>query len=355
MGTGHRAARAVLALLAGCAFAVACGWLLDVRPRELAAHFRGVSSTTVAFCLLSACLVYALQAFRRHLVMRQHAPLRYGDVVAGHVLGTAFNTLLPARGGDVIRVEYFARRSKRSRSTLVGVELVDRWLHCAGWFPPLAIFAVAGALPGWFGAGFGVASAVLAGWAIGMALVARRRALAPDASRLHRIVGSIRLGLGGFRTRRTVWIALIVAPLPWLWEAAALDFAAHTFGIELPFAGAFAVLVASNIATMVPSPGSVGSVEAGGAFALALLGVDHSAALAFMFVYHLTQLAPAVLAGLAVLVVRAASGRRQRSSDSTSVDAGSPAAAIAIAPPATHRAAHAPRNAVADIEGARTL
>ncbi len=305
----HRAARALLALVAGCAVVVVSAWALDVRPREVARHFSGVSLPTVVGCILSACLVLALQALRRHLVMQEQAPLRYPEVFAGHILGAAFNTLLPARGGDLIRVEYFARRSKKSRSTLVGIELVDRWLHCAGWFPPLLVMAAAGALPRWFGAGFGGVAAVLVGWAAVMMVAARRHALeARPASRIRAAIASLRLGLGGFRARRTIWIALIVAPLPWLWESTALAYAARAFGIDLGFASAFAVLVAFNVATIVPSPGAVGSFEAGGALALALLGVDHSAAMAFMFAYHLTQLAPAVIVGIAVLVVRAAGG-----------------------------------------------
>lgn len=305
----HRAARAVLALFAGCSVAAVAGWALGVDPRAVARHLSGVSPATIIGCVISACFVFALQALRRHLVMQEHARLRYTDVLAGHVLGAAFNTLLPARGGDLIRVEYFARRTKKSRSTLVGIEIVDRWLHCAGWFPPLVVIAVIGALPRSFGAGLGAMAAVLVSWALVMVLVARRRAVETrPASRIRRAIASMQLGLGGFRARRTIWIMLLVAPLPWLWEAAALERAAHAFGIELTFAAAFSVLVGFNIATIVPSPGSLGSVEAGGALALAVLGVDHSVALAFMFAYHLTQLTPAVIAGLGVVVVRASSG-----------------------------------------------
>lgn len=94
----RRAARAVLALVAGCAVVVVSAWALDVRPREVARHFSGVSLPTVVGCILSACLVLALQAVRRHLVMQEQAPLRYPEVFAGHILGAAFNTLLPARG-----------------------------------------------------------------------------------------------------------------------------------------------------------------------------------------------------------------------------------------------------------------
>ena len=53
---------------------------------------------------------------------------------------------------------------------------------------------------------------------------------------------------------------------------------------------------------LIPSPGGVGSVEAGGTAALTFFGVDQSTALAFMLVYHFTQLLPAVAMGAAILV-----------------------------------------------------
>ena len=65
---------------------------------------------------------------------------------------------------------------------------------------------------------------------------------------------------------------------------------------------AFSVLIGFNVAMVVPSPGAVGTVEAGGTAALVFFGVDQSRALAFMFVYHFTQLLPGIASGVAILV-----------------------------------------------------
>jgi uncharacterized membrane protein YbhN (UPF0104 family) len=64
---------------------------------------------------------------------------------------------------------------------------------------------------------------------------------------------------------------------------------------------AFAALTAFNIATTVPSPGNAGSFEAGGTLALVAAGVDKETALAFIFLYHLTQVIPGFAAGALVL------------------------------------------------------
>jgi uncharacterized membrane protein YbhN (UPF0104 family) len=65
---------------------------------------------------------------------------------------------------------------------------------------------------------------------------------------------------------------------------------------------AFCVLVGFNIGTVVPSPGSIGSLETGGTAVLASFGVDPSTALAFVAVYHFAQLLPTVTAGIAILL-----------------------------------------------------
>src|SRR5206468_11437145 len=66
---------------------------------------------------------------------------------------------------------------------------------------------------------------------------------------------------------------------------------------------AFAVLTAFNVATAVPSPGNAGSFEAGGTLALIAFGVPKEPALAFIFLYHLTQVVPGFVGGVLVLVL----------------------------------------------------
>jgi len=73
--------------------------------------------------------------------------------------------------------------------------------------------------------------------------------------------------------------------------------------VHLTYTRAFCVLVGFNIAMLIPSPGALGSLETGGTAALVFFGVDQSNALAFMLVYHMTQLLPAIGAGAAVLLL----------------------------------------------------
>ena len=66
-------------------------------------------------------------------VVRPVLPLRYREAFSAMLVGSAFNVLIPARGGDLIRVQYLGKRTGTSRVTLLGTELLDYWSDKAGW------------------------------------------------------------------------------------------------------------------------------------------------------------------------------------------------------------------------------
>jgi hypothetical protein len=294
--------RTALGLTGGIALAVAFAWRLDVHPRAVLEHARGISPWGVAGCFASAFVVLAFQALRWHLVMAPLLRLRYGQAYRALLVGVMFNALLPARGGDLLRVQYLGRRTGTSRATILGTEFVDRWLDWWGWFPILFVLAATTQLPAWIYTALALFGVALLASAVAMVAAARRGYTPKPGSRLAQAYRSFRVGVDAFASRRTLVIALAVAPLPWIWETGTIALAGRAFQVHLSFAMAFSVLVGFNVATLIASPGGVGSLEAGGTAALAFLGVDHSQALAFMLVYHATQLLPAVVSGLAILI-----------------------------------------------------
>jgi uncharacterized protein (TIRG00374 family) len=294
--------RTLAGLALGLLFASVVGWWLGVKPKEALAHVAGVPWWVVVGFVLSSYAVLAFQALRWHSVMGPLLGLRYGQAYRAQVVGLMFNALLPARGGDLLRVQYLGRRTGKSRATILGTELVDRWLDWWGWFPILFVLAATSDLPRWLFTALGVFALLLVGWGGAMWFLSRRGYEPKPGSRFGEMYRSLRAGTTMFRSKRMLVLALLVAPLPWLWESLAIDIGAHAFGIHLTFAQAFSVLIGFNIAMVVPAPGAVGSVETGGTAALVLFGVDQSKALAFIFVYHFTQLLPGLATGAAILI-----------------------------------------------------
>jgi uncharacterized membrane protein YbhN (UPF0104 family) len=156
--------------------------------------------------------------------------------------------------------------------------------------------------PSWMFKVLGVFGGSLSVWALVMVLLTKNGYQPKPDTRFARIYIPLKHGLEAFRAPRTWVIAFGIAPLPWLWETLVLFKVAPMFGIHLTLVSAFSLLVAFNLASVISSPGAVGTVEAGGTAALVYFGVDQSRALAFMFIYHFAYLLPAIAGGVFVLV-----------------------------------------------------
>jgi uncharacterized protein (TIRG00374 family) len=293
--------RGLMGLGAGLgAIALASHWL-GVGPTEVARHLAGVPPWAVVLCAASAYGVFAAQSLRWWSVMRPLLGLRYGEAYRAQVVGAMFN-IIGLRAGDLLRVQYLGRRTGKSRATILGTEIVDRWLDFWGWMPVMALLAIFGEVPRWILLTMAFFGGLLVAWAGAMVLLTRHGWAPKTGSRLGAVYASFRGGIEAFRARRTWMIALLIAPIPWLWEALAIFVTTRAFGIVVSPTQAFCVLVAFNLAMFVPSPGGVGAVEAGGTTVLVLFGADHAKALAYMFVYHFAQLVPAIATGAIILI-----------------------------------------------------
>src|SRR2546429_7902552 len=95
----------------------------------------------------------ALQALRWWMVMRPLLDLSYAQACRAMMVGFFFNVVLPARGDDLMRVQYLGKRAGVSRAKLLGTEIVDFWSDKWGWVAAFPLVCVLGTRPAWlFGA-----------------------------------------------------------------------------------------------------------------------------------------------------------------------------------------------------------
>jgi uncharacterized membrane protein YbhN (UPF0104 family) len=295
--------RSVLGVAAGVGVAaVVARYLLHVDPQEVVRSLAGVPFWALAASVASGFVMLGLQSLRWHLVMHPLLGLGYGQAYRAQVVGYMFNAVLPARGGDLLRVQYLGRRTGKSRATILGTEIVDRWLDVSGLVSTILVLAVVSELPRWIYVALAAFGALLTAWATTMVVLTRRGYVPRPGSRFGDVYGALRAGVEAFRSRRIVAIALGVAPLSWLWEAGVIHFVTPAYGIHLTFTEAFCVVVGFNAAMVVPSPGAIGTIEMGGAAAFDFFHADQSRALAYMFVHHFAQLVPGIMTGVAILV-----------------------------------------------------
>jgi glycosyltransferase 2 family protein len=293
--------RSVLGLVAGLAAAGVVMWRQHVDFRDVGRQVVAAPLWVVAGAVASGFVTFAFQSLRWHSVMQPLLGLRYADSYRAQVVGYMFNQILPARGGDLLRVQYLGRRTGKSRATILGTEVVDRWLDLWGPIQTILVLALFTDLPPWVFKALAFFGSIVAGMTVLMLVLTRRGYTPRPGARFASLYTSLSAGIEAFRSPRIWLIALTVAPLPWLWEAGMIYRLAGGFGIHIGLVQAFCVLVGFNAAMVVPSPGAIGAMEAGGAGALAWFGVDISKALAFLTVYHFAQMIPGILAGVVIL------------------------------------------------------
>jgi len=199
--------------------------------------------------------------------------VRWRSVFGAYVAGVGVNAVVPARGGDVLKLFLIKRRIEGSSyPTLAATLLVETlfdivvasllliWALQQGVLPGLD---VVGSLPSidWFyvfqnptvAAIIGVAALVL-GFAVGVWASRRIEAFSQRVSQGFAILRSP----ARYFRRVVPWQAL-----DWCLRLTALFFFLHAFGLPATAYNAFLVQVAESLATIAPlTPGGIGTEQA---------------------------------------------------------------------------------------------
>ena len=135
--------------------------------------------------LVGALGVYALalaaRGWRWHRIMRlAEIPHQRADAYRLTLVGYMGNNVLPARGGEVLRIAILGSRTTAKRRTILGSIIAERMLDAAvlaALFAVLTWFGVAHAPAGQWPAAVAAGGLVLAGFALAGYLALRRRGL----------------------------------------------------------------------------------------------------------------------------------------------------------------------------------
>ena len=207
---------------------------------------------------------------------------------AAFTTGAAVNNLVPARGGDAVRVESVRQQTGAPRLVVAGTLVAERLLDGV----VLALLIVTGALLAHTGdtflyAGAGLAAAAAAG--------------AVAAPRLPALRGRLRAlldGLAVFRTPRAVAPALAVSAGIWLADVVMYGALARGFGLGASVGAIVLIVGAGNLALAVPATaaglGSFELVTLAGAHGL---GAGGPTLAAFVLAVHAVIVLPPTLLG----------------------------------------------------------
>jgi uncharacterized protein (TIRG00374 family) len=264
-------------------------------------------------CAGSAVYVAAVFAMagRWRAVLRPLAPfVSQTEAFQAMVVGFATSLVVPARGGELARAEWLGRRTGLPRATILGSILLDHLVSATGLFTAIALLPLVLDFPGWLNSGIGLALGVFAA-AVALVFVVRPKAGLPAlggttipegrvAAAVAGFLARARLGLTAVGDRRALARSYAASLVAWFLEVQVVFFTLRAFDIHVPLGVSVLVLVAINLAMVVPfaPPANFGTVEIGAIFALMEYGVTKEHALAFALVYHFLQIVPLGVGGL---------------------------------------------------------
>jgi glycosyltransferase 2 family protein len=313
---GRRPTPRVLATVATLVLAAGFTYLA-VRGVHWGAAWRAVENCQ-AWWLIPAMGAFVAQTLMRAMRWRSlfahsRRPRRV-PIIEATLVGYLFNSIMPARAGEVARVASLTRSSPTPPAEIVGTGVVERaydvfavlliffcsapWLPRVSWLEPAAILAAIAAL---------TLAAVVAVLAIygerPLQWAARPLARLPrlSADKIEHHVALLARGLSGLRERRVALEALVWSLAAWMTSALWAWLVLRAFH-HLPFSAGVLVTVVIGLSMIIPSPpAAIGVFEAAGVLALKAYGISQTGALPFALVLHISNFVPLVIAGAVAL------------------------------------------------------
>ena len=249
-----------------------------------------------------------------------------GALASSLLIGYLFNGILPARAGEVARVLVLHQQAGTSRAQALATVVAERVLDVLVLLAVLLAVAPHVSEESWVTRTTTAAGAAIVLIVSALVLIAfhgRRPVrfilrpltmltkISPD--RVDLAATNVVEGLAVFRRPAVAIRAVALTALSWLVIACSFRLCMASVGLTAGMAAALLVVVAVNLAVIVPSgPAGLGVFEAAAVFALAPFGVDRSHALAYAVVVHVVNVVPVILVGYIALHRHVVTVRKNR-------------------------------------------
>jgi glycosyltransferase 2 family protein len=264
----------------------------------------------------------------RFLFVRDRRP-PFWPLTEALLIGHFFNTVLPARAGDLARVGAINIRAGTSKAEALATVVVERvfdvlalllllfvalpWLPEVTWVRTAAIVAVI------LGIGFAVCVAVLTLYGerpLHFLMKPLGRLPFLSEHRLEHAAANLSTGLMGLRRAHLGGISFLLTLISWLLFALSFWIVTFCFDLGLPFGAGLLVVIATGFSLALPAaPAGIGVFEAATVVALSAYGVPKSEALSYALVLHALNIIPFLVAGGLILNVHGVRHGRRVDSD----------------------------------------
>ena len=274
---------------------------------------RGASLPLLAAAMAVNFISIAVKGVRWWLFLRPAGIPSLGLALRATIAGCGLNNVLVANGGDAARVVFVSRATRVPSSTILATVALERLFDPVGFVILLVWGAIVYELP-----------PSLERWAlpaqIALALIIGRLAwlvyasrhtteLPPEArkvatgirARLKAYVGGFAASTKSLTSGRRFLGALAISLISWAGQVATFQLAAAAANVDIPAAGIFAALLATNLGLILrATPGNVGFFQVAFALSVAPFGVERNAAIAVSLLIQTIQILPITPVGIAL-------------------------------------------------------
>lgn len=221
-------------------------------------------------------------------------------------MGFMANNLLPLKAGDFFRTSFIAKKWNLPYTRVLttvglqrfftGVSLLLLFMAITYWLQ----------LPLWLETSAYTLLAILIGVQVGLWILWAKKPNVENWERRHpfiyhliKTMDHIEEGSAVLKKPKIFFWLVLVGAGTWLCQAAMLRLVELAYGIHLPFYDTFFVLVAINLAIVLPSaPGNIGTFQFAAILAYNFVGIDKATGLGIGIFFHLSQIVPTTLVGL---------------------------------------------------------
>jgi len=269
-----------------------------------------IGRAELRFMILATFLYGAsilVRASRWRVLLREIKPVRYSSVAAATTVGFAANYILPARLGELFRIDYLMRLTGVPRTASLGTLAIERLLDGV---TVLAIIFIGLIIAYLGGAELGEAKRTVSFIAIaGTALFAGLSlfvVLAPHLSRMveasawppARVLGRVLGGMKALNSRTFLSVGILTIAV-WACEALVLWCVLSGFQIRMSVANLLITVGCATLSTLVPTaPGFLGSYQLTFGLLLSAFGSSSAAGIATATAIQIFCYLPLTVAGL---------------------------------------------------------
>lgn len=287
-----------------------------VATMDLSSIWAEISQSNIGLIILSAAiniLVVALKALR----WQQLSPdtkLSYLKTLAVTFIGFAGNNILPARGGDILKIHTLRKWGTARSASLVSLAGLDKFFDGLSILIVFGILALHSPFPPWVLKGALIfALAILALLLTCVALLLHWRRIQDDdhtnASHFRKVICGLGRGLEALSETNTIASTITNSIAICALQIISLWICQLAFGSTLPIWVAALAFVTVNLAIAIPSaPSGIGPFEAACVVTYAWQGATDAQALGIAIAYHAIQFIPVTLIGFATYILTRSRG-----------------------------------------------